>query len=67
MAAGLGVDTGVLLMRVVQHSHRSPFPGNIQGQVGQGSEQVDLLQVVLAHCKVVGVNVPFQPTLVLVL
>jgi len=44
-------------MRVVKHRHRlptvvvdAPVPGNIQGQVGWGSEQPDLVADVPAHC-----------------
>jgi len=43
------------LTRVVKHWHRLPrevvdAPRNIQGQVGKGSEQSDLVEDVLAHC-----------------
>ena len=45
-------------MRVVKHWHRlpreggrCPIPGNIQGQVGWGSEQPDLVEDVPAHCR----------------
>jgi len=31
-----------------------PVPGNIQGQVGQGSEQPGLVEDVPAHCRRVG-------------
>ena len=43
-------------MRVVKHSQvaqrggRCPVPGNLQGQVGGGSEQPDLAEDVPAHC-----------------
>jgi len=50
-------------MRVVKHWHRlprdvvdAPFPGNIQGQVGWGFEQPDLVEDVPAHCRVVGLD-----------
>ena len=33
-----------------------PIPGNIQGQVGQGSEQLDLAKDVPAHCRGVGLD-----------
>lgn len=51
--------TSVLLLRVEQVARscgKSPIRGNIQGQIGQGLEQAGLLQVVLARCRVVGVN-----------
>ena len=33
-----------------------PIPGNIPGQVGQGSEQPDLVVDVPAHCRGVGLD-----------
>ena len=43
---------------LVKHWHRLPrevvdwgVPGNVQGQVGQGSEQPDLVEDVPAHCR----------------
>jgi len=50
---------------VVKHWHRlprevvdasSPETGNIQGQVGQGSEQPGLVLDVPAHCRRVGLD-----------
>lgn len=35
--------------RVAQRGGRSPIPGNIQ--VGQGSEQLDVVEDVPAHCR----------------
>jgi len=35
---------------------RCPVPGDIQGQVGQGSEQPDLVSGVLIHCRGVGLD-----------
>ena len=35
---------------------RCPIPGNIQGQVGQGSEQPGVVEYVPAHCRGVGLN-----------
>ena len=32
------------------------MPGNIQGQVGRGSEQPDPVEDVPAHCRVVGLD-----------
>jgi len=42
------VDT---LEQVVQGSGRCLIPGNIQGQVGWGSEKPDLVVDVPAHCR----------------
>jgi len=39
------------LARAAQRGGRCPIPGNIQGQVGRGSEQPDLVEVVPAHCR----------------
>jgi len=51
------------MMRVVKHweqiawgGGRCPIPGNIQGQVGQGSEQSDLIEDIPIHCRVVGLE-----------
>ena len=33
-----------------------PIPGNIQGQVGRGSEHPDLVEDVPAHCREVGLD-----------
>jgi len=48
-------------MRVAKHWNRLPrelveAPGNIQGQVGQGSEQRGLVEDVPAPCRVVGLD-----------
>ena len=37
------------LGQVSQRGGRCPIPGNIQGQAGQGFEQPDLVEDVLAH------------------
>ena len=42
--------------QVAQIGGRCPIPGNIQGQVGRGSEQPDLLEDVPAHCRGVGLD-----------
>ncbi|KAK4815290.1 hypothetical protein QYF61_026195 [Mycteria americana] len=44
-------EGGERLAQVVQRGGRCPIPGNIQGQVGQGSEQPDLVEDVPAHCR----------------
>jgi len=47
---------GGTLERVAQRCSGGPSPGNIQGQVGQGSEQPDLVEDVPAHCRGVGLG-----------
>ncbi|KAK4818961.1 LOW QUALITY PROTEIN: hypothetical protein QYF61_022628 [Mycteria americana] len=42
---------GETLEQVAQRCGRCPIPGNIQGQVGRGSEQPDLVEDVPAHCR----------------
>ena len=59
-------EGGETLAQVAQRGGRCPVPGNIQGQVGQGSEQPDLVEDVPAHCRGVGLDglsCPFQPKL----
>ena len=41
---------------VAQRGGRCPMAGNIQGQVRQGSEQLDLVEDVPAHCRGVGLD-----------
>jgi len=47
-------------MRVMKHWNKlprgrgGPMPGNIQGQVGRGSEQPDLVVDIPAHCRGLG-------------
>jgi len=47
-------------MRVVKHWDRlprgGPIPANIQGQVGQSSEQPDRDEDVPTHCREVGLD-----------
>jgi len=42
--------------RVAQRGGGGPIPGNIQAQVGQGSEQPDLVSGVPARCGGVGLE-----------
>jgi len=47
-------EGGETLERVAQRGTGGPIPGNIQDQVGQGSEQPDLVSGVPVHCEGVG-------------
>jgi len=47
---------GKTLERVAQRGSGGPIPGNIQDQVGQGSEQPDLVSGVPARCRRVGLD-----------
>jgi len=47
---------GKTLERVAQRGSGRPIPGNIQGQVGWGSEQPGLAEDVPAHCRGVGLD-----------
>jgi len=42
--------------QVAQRGSGGPMPGNIQGQVGRGSEQPGLVADVPAHCRGVGLG-----------
>ncbi|PKU33391.1 hypothetical protein llap_16305 [Limosa lapponica baueri] len=44
------------LEQVAQRGGRCHIPGNIQGQLGWGSEQPDLVEDVLAHCRRVALD-----------
>jgi len=44
-------ECGETLAQVAERGGRCPIPGNIPGQVGQGSEQPDPLEGVPAHCR----------------
>jgi len=44
------------LQQVVQKCGRCPILGNIQGRVGQGSEQSGLVEDVPAHCRGFGLD-----------
>ena len=41
---------------VAQKGSGGPIPGNIQGQVRQGSEQPGLVEDVPVHCRGVGLD-----------
>ena len=60
-------EGGEALAQVAQRGCRYPIPGNIQGEVGRGSEQPDLVEDVPAHSRGVGLadllRCPFQPKL----
>jgi len=45
---------GETLAQVAQRGNGGPIPGNLQGQVGRGSEQPDPLEDVPAYCRGVG-------------
>jgi len=47
---------GETLAQIAQRGGGGPIPGNIQGQVGRGSEQPDLVEDVPAHCRGVGLD-----------
>ena len=49
-------EGGETLAQVARRGGRCPIPGNVQGQVGQGSEQPDLVEDVPAHCRGVGLD-----------
>ena len=42
--------------QVAQRGDRCPIPGNLEGQVGQGSEQPHLVEDVSAYCRGVGLD-----------
>jgi len=44
-------EGGETLAQVAQRGGRCPIPGNIQGQVGWGSEKPDRVEDVPAHCR----------------
>jgi len=47
---------GEALEQVAQRGGKCPFSGNIQGQVGQGSERLDLMEDAPARCREVGLD-----------
>jgi len=44
------------LKQVAQRGSGGPIPRNLEGQVGWGSEQADLVKDVPVHCKGVGLD-----------
>jgi len=44
-------EGGETLAQVAQKGGGFPIPGNVQGQVRQGSEQPDPVEDVPAHCR----------------
>jgi len=49
-------EGGETLERVAQRGSEGPIPGNIQAQVGGGSEQPGLVEDVPAYCKGLGLG-----------
>jgi len=49
-------EGGETLKEVAWRGSGGPIPGNIQGQLGRGSEQPDLDKNVPAHCRGVGLD-----------
>ena len=49
-------EGGETLERIAQRGSGGPIPGNIQDQVGRGSEQPDLVSGVPARCGGVGLD-----------
>jgi len=49
-------ECGEALELVAQRGSGSPISGNIQGQVGQGSEQPGLVEDVHTHCRELGLD-----------
>jgi len=44
-------ENGETLEQISQRGSGGPIPGNIQGQVGRGSEQPGLVEDIPAHCR----------------
>ena len=51
-------EGGETLEHVAQRGGRCSIPGNIQGHVGMGSEQPDLVEDISAYCMGVGLDSP---------
>ena len=54
-------EGGETLEQVAHRSCGCPIPGSVQGQVGWGFEQPDLMKDVPAHGRGAGLEGPFQP------
>ena len=50
------LEGGETLQQVAQRGGRCSIPGNIQGHVGWGSEQPDVVEDVPAHCRGIGLD-----------
>jgi len=63
-AASPFITGGEIPAQAAQRGGQCPILGNIQGQVGRGSEQPDLAEDVPAHCRGLdwmALKGPFQP------
>jgi len=49
-------EGGETLEQVAQRGGRCPIPGNVQGQIGGGSEQPGLVEDGPAHCRGLGLD-----------
>jgi len=49
-------EGGETLEQVTQRGSGGPIPGNIQDQVGRGSEQPGIVEDVPAHCRGIGLD-----------
>jgi len=49
-------ESGETLAQVAQRGGKCPILGNIQDQVGRGSEQLDQVEGVPAHCRGIGLD-----------
>jgi len=49
-------EGGGTVEQVAQRGSGDPIPGKIQGQVGRGPEQPDLVKDVPAHCREGGLD-----------
>jgi len=45
-----------MLEQIAQRGSGGPIPGNIQGQIGWGSEQCDILEDVPGRCRGIGLD-----------
>ena len=49
-------EGGETLAQVTQRGSGGPMHGNIQGQIGRGSEQPGLIEDIPIHCRRVGLD-----------